>query len=323
MIEALVLPTAKSGVILRELVSEADDKVYFESYNASRPEISVFDSEADNKHRTLEDTRQARLAAGSKIRMGIWAGDVFVGSANAKPTGKGLEIGYWIDSRHVGQGYATLGASALSAYMNETHARIYAETANSNIASQRVLQKSGFRPYAGTETGQSFVLADPIPVLFPALYGKNLGVPRGEYRLLQGSDKPAQIRHGQIDIITGDQQLFGDPFTGVHARGLYQDAHGNTKPIVSFLYHKLDDTGRLETTERAIIFEGVGFGEHPGHKGQPPTWYLVGPQIGTIDHETGEVVSMPQADVEIPAKHFSMACITDGPLHRLILANPQ
>lgn len=42
MPEPIIIPTEREGVVLREL-TEADDAVYQESYDYSRPEISVFD----------------------------------------------------------------------------------------------------------------------------------------------------------------------------------------------------------------------------------------------------------------------------------------
>jgi hypothetical protein len=160
-------------------------------------------------------------------------------------------------------------------------------------------------------------LSPPKP-LFPSLWPEQQEVGPGEYKLVDGKDEPISTQAGEIIIITEGNQLHPDPLPGVHSRGIYK----MSDRIVSFLYHKTDASGELETTERAIVLQGIGYGEHPNHKGQPPTWYLVGPQIGTIDHETGRVVSMPEADIEIPAKHFSVACITDGPLGEPLLANP-
>jgi RimJ/RimL family protein N-acetyltransferase len=325
MSEPLLLPTDDKDVVLCELWSDADDKAYNAAYNASRAEISVYDPDAATKHQTIEDTRQARINAGSKIRMGIWAGGIFVGSINATPGEDGLEIGYWVDSRHTGHGFATLATKAFSEYMNETRPYLHAKVMARNLASMHVLEKSGYGPALYSPPEQSvdelsFELTNPIRPLFNRMHNTALAVPRGEYRLIEGSDDPTYNRKGELFIATGNQQFTSGPFPGVHTRGVYRESEDKT--IVSFLYNKLSSQGELETSERMILWEGVGYGEHPGHKGQPPTWYLVGPEIGKIDHKTGELLTTVESGITIPAKHFSMASIVGGPLKRLILANP-
>lgn len=168
-----------------------------------------------------------------------------------------------------------------------------------------------------------------VPQLVPLahLWSQAHEVPAGEYRLLQGSDEPAQIRPGQIYVIT-EGPSSPDILPGVHNRGVYNSEgigsrQGENEQILSFLYHKHDSEGKLEVTERAIIFRGIGYGMRPGHAGQEPTWYLVGPQLGTIDPETRQAIGFPDSDIEIPAKHFSISCITDGPLGEPVLANLQ
>lgn len=160
--------------------------------------------------------------------------------------------------------------------------------------------------------------------LFPSLNHKTLSIKAGEYGMRKGEDRPIDFDPANLAIFD-DNQVTDDPMSGVRYRGWYReqapDGEENLRQVVSFLYHKLDSTGALETTERAIIWEGIGFGEHPGHAGQEPTWYLVGPQIGTFDTQTGDFSAVPEAGV-IEPKHFSLACITDGPLGEAILANP-
>lgn len=145
MSEPLIIFTERQGVVLRELASDADDAVYYESYSASRSEIEIFDPPSAIKHQTLADTRKARLEAGDKIRMGIWDGDTFVGSVNARPDAEGIEVGYWTDSRYVGRGYAALGAKALSGYVADHFKSVHAQVVEGNDASVKVLKKAGYR----------------------------------------------------------------------------------------------------------------------------------------------------------------------------------
>ena len=66
-----------------------------------------------------------------------------------------VEIGYGIDKEHEGNGYAAEGAAALCRWAFSTGRAAYveAETAPDNIASQRVLEKIGFKA-AGRTGGE-------------------------------------------------------------------------------------------------------------------------------------------------------------------------
>lgn len=58
-----------------------------------------------------------------------------------------VELGYWIARRHWGQGYATEATRAVLGLARAIgHRRILAAHFDDNVASARVLQKSGFRP---------------------------------------------------------------------------------------------------------------------------------------------------------------------------------
>lgn len=144
----LIIPTERENVILRQLSTEADDVAYFESYDFSRPEILVFDPDAIFKYRSAQDARDARLHKGDKIRMGIWDGNTFSGSVNVRPDEVGVEIGYWVDSRRTGNGYATLATRALSTYVLDRSPVVHANVKLGNYASARVLEKAGFKQIA-------------------------------------------------------------------------------------------------------------------------------------------------------------------------------
>lgn len=137
--------TEVEGVVLREL-TEADAEVYHEAYAHSRSDIALFDSEADAKHTSVGVTRET-LSRGDKLRLGIWDGETFAGSINLRSEGSEAEIGYWLDSRHTGNGYATIAAKALTTYAREygEHSIVFAEVADGNDASSRVLERAGFR----------------------------------------------------------------------------------------------------------------------------------------------------------------------------------
>lgn len=154
------------------------------------------------------------------------------------------------------------------------------------------------------------------------LEGTEVDTNPDEYRVVQGSNEPIRIQFGSIHKRQRNDDS-NDPMPGVRYRGVYAAEKGDLE-IVSFLYHKTNPkTGKLEAEERLVIQEGLGFGVHPGHVGQPASWYIVGPQIGTVDRSTGEVhYDTGHNDLVIP-KHFSIACIVDGPLGEPLLADPQ
>lgn len=141
------IPTEREGVILREL-TEADDTVYFKSYGHSRPEIEAFESPEDRgKYLTVEQVAESRDKAkqSGKLRLGIWDGDTFVGMVGRTPLGDTAEIGYWLDSRHTGHGYATLATRAVIEYDGDRFDTVFAHVSEENGASVRVLERSGFK----------------------------------------------------------------------------------------------------------------------------------------------------------------------------------
>lgn len=155
----------------------------------------------------------------------------------------------------------------------------------------------------------------------PKLTDRERTIPAGEYGILDGNDQPLLVKSSEL-LINSDGSSDRDLLPGVNILGQYTNKDGHQYEVISFLYNKLDANGNPETDERVIIMTGVGYGEHPGHPGQPPTWYLVGPQIGTQSHDIDGGIILNQLDIEIPSKNFSVACITGNLLGVAILANP-
>lgn len=148
--------TERSGVELRQLASETDDIAYFEAVAANREHLSQFGDATANKYPDLESVKDARENPSNpdKIRMGIWDRDTFVGSINLTPDDDGqAEIGYWLDARFVGRGYATIATKALARFAAKTYSSIYAVVNEGNTASEAVLERSGFQ-YNGREIDQ-------------------------------------------------------------------------------------------------------------------------------------------------------------------------
>lgn len=87
-------------------------------------------------------------------------------------------------------------------------------------------------------------------------------------------------------------------------------------PVVSFTYCK---GGELEPTKRVIVWDGEGYGTHPGHAGQEPAAYVSGLEIGRLAEGESFLDENGIIDAErikIPAdggrRNFSMDCILGG-----------
>lgn len=144
--EALIIPTEMQGLVLRELSTPEDDIAYFAAVEANRDHLSQFGDVTAAHYKTIEDVTASRLNAGDKKRMGIWHDGTFVGTVNMRPQkdGTSAEIGYWLDSRHEGHGYATVATRALSGYAAQRYSRVFAEVIRGNEKSAKVLRRAGF-----------------------------------------------------------------------------------------------------------------------------------------------------------------------------------
>ena len=143
----LSIATERQGTFLRQLHSEADDLAYFNAIDANREHLSRFGDETAAKYPTLEAVTEARLHPSNpdKLRLGIWNEEAFVGSINLTPDEyDGAEIGYWLDERHTGNGYATLAVRALGKYARKRYSMVYANVTEGNEASEAVLERAGF-----------------------------------------------------------------------------------------------------------------------------------------------------------------------------------
>lgn len=159
----ITLSTEREGLTLRQLTIE-DAPAYFEAIDANREHLSQFGDETADKYPDLEAVEQSILEPKNpdKVRLGIWDDETFVGSINLTPDedGKAAEVGYWLDGRHTGHGYATLATTALSKYAAPKFQRLYAEVVDGNEASARVLERSGYQQTAREAGRLVFELAN-------------------------------------------------------------------------------------------------------------------------------------------------------------------
>lgn len=145
----LVLNTELPNLQLRELVVE-DAEAYFSAVDANRDHLSQLSDQTAANCPDLESVRRSitNPKHPRELRMGIWAdGVVLVGSVNLTPykAGDDAEMGYWLDARYTGQGYATVAARAMVAYALPRYKSLHASVAEGNEDSSEVLERVGFR----------------------------------------------------------------------------------------------------------------------------------------------------------------------------------
>jgi RimJ/RimL family protein N-acetyltransferase len=141
----LLIPTEQDEVVLRQLTLK-DASIYAETVVANRDYLSQFGDVTGAKYPDLKSVEDSITNPDNpdKLRFGIWDGDEFVGSINLTPQGDGSELGYWLDSRRTGNGYATVATRALAGFAVENYENVHADVQYGNEASARVLRRVGF-----------------------------------------------------------------------------------------------------------------------------------------------------------------------------------
>lgn len=154
--QPILIPTESASVVLRQL-TPADAPAYFDAVDNNRDHLSQFGDTTATKYPDPASVERSIASPDNpnKLRFGIWDGDAFVGSINLTPEedSSAAEIGYWLDRRHTGQGYATVATRALAAYARERYPRVYAEVVDGNAKSADVLRRAGFAQ-ASKKTGK-------------------------------------------------------------------------------------------------------------------------------------------------------------------------
>lgn len=145
MNERIEITTQKEDVILREIGLD-DASAYFESVEANRVHLSQLNDKTASKYPTLLSVEKSILISENpdKLRLSIMDDGDFVGTINLTPENERAEIGYWIDSRFCGQGYATVAVRALAKFASEKFETIFAEVKVGNMPSEKVLEESKF-----------------------------------------------------------------------------------------------------------------------------------------------------------------------------------
>lgn len=124
---------------------ESDLPALFEiQCDAEGQVMAAFTSTANDREAYL--AKYTKLLADDRlVRLVVEVGGEIVGSAAAFPVGDAGEFGvtYWIRRDHWGRG---LAGTALAAVLEQVPTRpVFASTAGDNVASQRVLERCGFK----------------------------------------------------------------------------------------------------------------------------------------------------------------------------------
>ena len=142
-----------AGGMLREVIP-ADLPIHFEQ---QRDAASVAMAVVPARGRAAFDAHWGRILADPQVivRSIVSDGEV-VGSAVSFLRGGERQVGYWIGREHWGRG---LASAALLELLDEgTERPLFARVVPHNLASLRVLKKSGFQ-VIGEERGDDGVLA--------------------------------------------------------------------------------------------------------------------------------------------------------------------
>jgi len=146
----MIIKTSNPEIKLKKFSPE-DSPVIFNLINENRKHLSQSYSsgkkdKTSEKYPNLESVLESikNPSNPNKLRFGIWHNEKYVGSINLTPEGDKAEIGYYIGSKFINKGYATLATIALTDYALRTFDQLYAKVEFENNASARVLEKAGF-----------------------------------------------------------------------------------------------------------------------------------------------------------------------------------
>lgn len=151
MSEPLRLSTECENIYLQQLTAE-DAPVFFNAVVESRltksGHLGTFVL-TDFFFPTVEAVEKeigAWTAEANMDVMGIWDRNNFVGCIDATKDGSDFpDLGYWLDERYVGRGYATIAARAMARYAKLRYGFVTARCDLENQRSLAVLARVGFR----------------------------------------------------------------------------------------------------------------------------------------------------------------------------------
>lgn len=138
------LITDQPGLTLKRLTSD-DIQAYYDLIQSNGNHLG--------KHQDFKELREAAvdelavMVAKAPYSFGIYHAEKLIGEVSLNPKDPGIYVlGYWLDERSLGRGYATGAARTLIAYARERlrATDLYAGVTHGNDASSRILIKLGF-----------------------------------------------------------------------------------------------------------------------------------------------------------------------------------
>jgi len=145
-----IILEVNSDIVLKQYTIDDTDAI-FQLIDNSREHLSQHGDITANKYPSAYTVRRSIVHPYNpkRLRLGIWDGNIFVGSINITPSNKdtlAVEMGYWLGQRHEGVGYIQQSVKRLIKYIfDETEIQlIYAITSQENIRSKNVLVNCEF-----------------------------------------------------------------------------------------------------------------------------------------------------------------------------------
>ena len=120
---------------------------YFKLIDDNRRYFGNFNNLDQDKYQSVQEVENS-LKSADKIRYGVYQGDNLVGTINLQNIAEqegGVEIGYLVAEKYIGRNIATRALMKLMRYAKNNFRYLVADAHVDNIASQRVLEKAGFK----------------------------------------------------------------------------------------------------------------------------------------------------------------------------------
>ena len=129
-------------VALRPLVRSDLDALFAMMRDPDSVHLAAFTAEDPNDRAAFNAHMERVLSSPGVTLRAVTADELFVGTVSSFPLEGDVEVSYWIDRSHWGRGIAS---EALALLLGEVTTRpLRARVASDNVASRRVLEKSGF-----------------------------------------------------------------------------------------------------------------------------------------------------------------------------------
>jgi len=169
----IIVTSPTDTVSLKQLIPE-DAIEYFGRIKEDPAHLSQ--QHGDHADRTAEKYQTVEAVLNSivnpenpeRIRFGVWDGDVFVGSNNLTPRGKGrAELGTWVGGKHKGHNYASRARTLLTDFAFNTLGlqEVFSVIAIGNEASKKSVERSGFKLTGEEEGHWIYTLRRPEPAV--------------------------------------------------------------------------------------------------------------------------------------------------------------